>query len=79
MVNTIKAGEFKAKCLAIMDEVARSRNPVIVTKHGKPVVKIIPAEEIDKNRKPLKGCVVYMGDVISPVGEQWEAEKIDHA
>jgi prevent-host-death family protein len=42
-MHKIPAAEFKAKCLAVMDQVATSGQPVIVTKHGKPVVQIIRA------------------------------------
>jgi prevent-host-death family protein len=43
-MKQIAAGEFKAQCLAIMDQVSGSGEPVVVTKHGKPVVKLVPAE-----------------------------------
>jgi prevent-host-death family protein len=39
------AGEFKAKCLRLMDQVAKTRQPLTVTKRGKPVVRIVPVEE----------------------------------
>ena len=41
-MHTIKASEFKAKCLALMDEAARTGKPVLVTKHGKPVAELRP-------------------------------------
>lgn len=40
----IPAAQFKSKCLAVMDQVAESRRPVVVTKHGRPVVRILPVE-----------------------------------
>ena len=39
------AGVFKAKCLAIMDQVLQTGLPVLITKHGKPVAKLVPAEQ----------------------------------
>jgi prevent-host-death family protein len=42
MTRQIKASEFKAKCLALMDEVARTGNPVVITKNGKPVAELVP-------------------------------------
>src|ERR1700754_2265619 len=48
MVATKKqmaAGEFKAKCLQVMDQVAKDGRPVVLTKRGKPVVRIVPVEE----------------------------------
>lgn len=69
------AGEFKAKCLQLMDEVEKSKKEIVITKHGKPVAKLVP---YTKERKPiygsLKGSFTYIGDIISPVGEDdWEA------
>ena len=73
-MRTIKASEFKAKCLKIMDEVAATGEPVLITKHGVPVAELGPAR-----RKPetiigaLKGSVTYMGDIISPLDIRWDA------
>ncbi len=73
-MRTIKASEFKAKCLAIMDEVAATGEPVLVTKNGKPVAQLVPVKS-----KPadlfgaLKGSVTIKGDIISPLNEPWEA------
>lgn len=49
------AAEFKAKCLKLMDEVAKTRKPIIITKRGKPVAKLVPADP--EPRKPLFGCM----------------------
>ncbi len=73
-MKTIQAGKFKAQCLALLDSVAKSRIPLLITKHGKPVAKVIPADRQDINtKKPLKGSVTFLGDVISPIDENWEA------
>ena len=75
-MRTIKASEFKAKCLSIMDEVAATGEPVLITKNGVPITQLIPAR-----RRPetlfgaLKGSVLYMGDIISPIDEEWAAER----
>ena len=75
-MKTIKASEFKAKCLKIMDEVAESGQSVVITKHGVPVAELVPA-----TRRPvdlfgaLKGSVTILGDIISPLDDVvWEAE-----
>ena len=73
-MKTIQAGKFKAQCLALLDSVANSHIPLLITKHGKPVAKVVPAEQKDVNiEKPLKDSVVFLGDVISPIDENWEA------
>ncbi len=75
-MTTSAAATFKAQCLALIDKVARTHEPLIVTKHGKPVVKIVPVDETkDLHEKPLKNTATYIGDVISPIGEQWDADR----
>ena len=71
MVSTLTrpmpASEFKAKCLALMDEVARTGEPVVITKNGKPVAQLAPAPSEAKARRPVfgmhKGMVYPIGDV----------------
>lgn len=71
----ISAGEFKAKCLKLMDEVANSHEKVVITKRGKPVAMLVPVEP--EVAKPLfgymAGTVTVHGDLIAPVDEEWEA------
>lgn len=63
-MQKIPAAQFKSQCLAVMELVAESGRPVVVTKHGKPVVKIIPIES-DENEifGFLAGKVRIVGDV----------------
>jgi prevent-host-death family protein len=71
------AGEFKAKCLKVMEQVRNEREEIIITKHGKPVAKLIPVEE--KKAKSvfgyLKGTVKVSGDITKPLVENWSALK----
>jgi prevent-host-death family protein len=72
--KTIPAGAFKARCLAIMDEVQAKRQAVVITKRGKPVAKLVPVEqEKDDIFGFLKGKVKVVGDVVSPAltPEEW--------
>jgi len=72
----IAAGEFKAKCLRLMDEVSALRTEIIITKFGKPVAKLVPVEQ-ESSRSAfgyLKGTVVSQKDLIAPTGESWEAD-----
>jgi prevent-host-death family protein len=69
--RTIPAGEFKAKCLALLDEVAEQRRPLIVTKRGRPVARVVPIEK----PRSLIGTVEYLVDddeLIKPLYEDWE-------
>jgi prevent-host-death family protein len=73
-MKTFAVGLFKAKCLALIDDVNQTKEPIIITKHGKPKVKIIPYDsEKDMVQKPLKGAATYIGDVVSPLDEAWDA------
>jgi prevent-host-death family protein len=74
-MKQIPAGEFKARCLAIMDQVLQSGEPVLVTKHGKPVVKLVPAENrADDIFDYMSGKAKVVGDIVGPVTppEDWE-------
>ena len=44
-MKTMAAGEFKARCLQVMDQVNSTRTPVVITKRGKPIAKLVPADE----------------------------------
>ena len=73
MPQSIGAGEFKAKCLQLLDEVAASREPLVITKFGNPVAQIIPMPPAVELRGALKGTVLYEGDIVSPLENDWEA------
>lgn len=77
MSKIVKASEFKAKCLALMDEVARTGETVVITKKGAPLVKLVPLKS--KARKDpfgiLKGELVITGDIMSPIDVEWNAMK----
>jgi prevent-host-death family protein len=67
-MKKMPAGAFKTHCLAVMDEVQAKRQPVIITKHGKPVAKLVPADEnTDKIYNFLEGKGTIVGDIVSPV------------
>lgn len=71
-MKTVAAGVFKAQCLAIMDEVQAKREPVVITKHGKPVAKLVPADhDNDDIYNFLRGKGAVRGDVIAPAIEDW--------
>lgn len=76
-MKQIPAGEFKARCLAIMDQVLQSGEPVVVTKHGKPVVKLVPAEkQEDDIFGYMAGRAKIVGDIVGPITplEDWETK-----
>ena len=75
-MRTIKASEFKAKCLKLMDEVAATGEPLEITKHGVPVARLVLARQRPKTIfGAMKGSILYMGDVVSPTGAEWKADR----
>jgi prevent-host-death family protein len=74
-MKTIAAGEFKAKCLTLMDDVQSTREPLVITKRGKPVAKLVPVESKKDNWiGRLHGKMRIVGDIESPVVplEDWD-------
>lgn len=73
--KTISAGEFKARCLALLDEVAQTRLPLVVTKRGKAVARLVPVT--DEPPPDLLGSVHYASeeDLLAPIGDAWDADR----
>jgi len=74
-INTVPAGEFKAKCLKLLDQVAEKHESLIVTKRGKPLAKVVPIRENKTIFGAMKGSGVILGDIISPLDVEWDAMK----
>jgi prevent-host-death family protein len=73
-MKKMAAGSFKANCLAIMDEVQAKRETVVITKHGKPVAKLVPLNrEMDEIYNFLADKGSATGDIVSPAIplEEW--------
>jgi prevent-host-death family protein len=86
MDKTIAAGEFKAKCLHLLDEVAEQRAPLVITKRGKPIAKLVPIDD-DKPGEHIPvdlygrmaGTIKILGDIVGPMDDiEWtgDAENI---
>ena len=77
--RTIKASEFKAKCLALMDEVAASGEEIVITKRGAPVAKLTPCEPPTGSWFGRDRAIIQIhGDIGSPIDVEWEAETGDN-
>lgn len=77
----VPAGQFKQGCLAILDEVAATRRPVIITKRGRPVARLVPIEpEADAEARilaDLRSRMTLLVDddaLLEPIDVAWEAE-----
>jgi prevent-host-death family protein len=75
MSDQMAAGEFKAKCLKVLDEVHRQRKQVVITKRGKPVAKLVPVDERPESFVgSMKGTMDILGDIVTSLDEKWEAD-----
>jgi len=74
-MKTIKASEFKAKCLHLMDVVNETNEEIIITKNGKPVSRLLPYKKQVQSLFGLdQGHVHSCDDLIESVGSQWDVE-----
>lgn len=72
--RTIKASEFKARCLKLMDEVAETGREIVITKNGRPVSRLVPhrqrpASLFGRDKDKIK----ILGDIMSPIDVDWNA------
>lgn len=76
-MEEVSISEFKAKCLAILEQVRKTKKPIRITRFGKPVAEVVPPTP-GKERKSWLGCMkgrgMILGDIISPATdpEEWE-------
>ena len=71
----VSASEFKTHCLRLMDQVQRERREIIITKHGRPVARLLPFDaSVPDILGCMRGAVSHYGDLTSPIEEKWEAD-----
>ena len=74
-VQIIKASEFKAKCLKLMDEIAESGEEIVITKHGRPVSRLVPYRTRPETLFGIdRGRFEIVDDIGDPIDVEWEAE-----
>ena len=79
MKREIAISEFKAKCLSLLQQVAKTKQPIRVTRFGKPIADVVPPSDVQTDRKAWigsgKGTAQILGDIVSPASEaeEWEA------
>lgn len=77
--QVVTASQFKERCLALLDLVAKTKAPIVVTKHGKPVAKLVPIDE--PAASTTMGSVRLLADddeLYLSTGEAWAAEQPHH-
>ena len=76
MERKINAAAFKARCLALIDEVAESGQPITVTKRGKAKVQIVAVREKPKTLwGATKGTFRIVGDIVGPIVDEWDEDR----
>ena len=76
-MEQIAISEFKAKCLAVLERVRKTRKPVCITRHGTPVAEVVPPSSVQERSSwigSMKDSVEIVGDIISPANEEKEWE-----
>ncbi len=74
-LKTMKASEFKAKCLKLMDEISEKGGEIVITKNGTPVSRLVPYREKPKSLFGIdRDKIKVLGDIIEPLNLAWEAE-----
>ena len=78
-MKEIAISEFKAKCLALIDEVQKTKKPILITRFGKPVAEVIPPspKPVSDWIGSMKGTVEILGDIVAPASDEsdWEVLK----
>jgi prevent-host-death family protein len=68
----IPAAVFKAECLKLMDQVEKTREPIVITKHGRPVAQLAPVPVDPRSLFGyMKGTVKIAGDIVAPLAVEW--------
>ena len=71
----IGAGGFKSQSLKLLDAVALTRAPLVITKRGKPVARLVPMPDAVDLFGAMSGSVLFEGDIISPLDDDWSAAR----
>ena len=77
-MQEIAISEFKSKCLSILEQVEKTKLPIRITRHGKPVAEVIPSKSVMERAAwigSMKDSMEILGDIISPASneDKWEA------
>lgn len=76
-MKEVAISEFKAKCLDLLDQVQKTKKPIRITRHGKPVAEVVPPSPTAPAdwMGSMKESIEILGDIISPANEEgdWEA------
>ena len=69
-MKEVAISEFKAKCLAMLEQVRKTKKPIRITRRGKPIAEVVPPGPVEDKRDwlgSMKGQIEILGDIVSPV------------
>jgi prevent-host-death family protein len=72
-MKSIAAGKFKDRCLKTLDEVASTKSPIVITKRGRPIAKLVPYVTLAKTASLAGSVLQEVGDPFC-TGERWDAD-----
>ncbi len=72
----MNASDFKARCLALLDEIAERGEEITILKRGRPVARLVPVLPETYPQLSLRGTVDILGDIVNSPQEEWEAEQV---
>jgi prevent-host-death family protein len=80
VMKQVAISEFKAKCLAILEQVHKTKKAILVTRFGKPIAEVVPPSVATAPQDwmgSMKDTIQILGDIVSPATEEseWEALK----
>lgn len=76
-MEEVPISQFKAKCLALLEQVRKTRKPIRITRHGKPVAEVVPPTPSADRAKwigSMEGKMEILGDIVSPAADEDEWE-----
>lgn len=73
MARTVRLNELGPEFAAIVDEVTERHEELVVTKDGRTIAKVVPIDDLLSS--PMAGSVLFEGDIVSPLNEEWDAAR----
>ena len=75
-MKTVTASNFRANCLKLLDDVAETGEPIVITKHGEPVARLVPLQRKPKSLIGAhEGQIEILGDIVAPIDVAWDADR----
>jgi prevent-host-death family protein len=74
-MKSVSTTEFHSQCLQLIKEVRETGVPLVITDNGQPVAQLGPVPDLPTLIGAHRGKIRILGDIVEPVGEEWEASR----